>query len=184
MKEYKGLCVPSARRPDALKALWELVKENREALCYGSFDCSATGCNKCIFSKQNYELRYEYLKSIFEKEEGEKKMFDYKLWPGAVVEIASGEFYMYVTDDKLYHLITVKSDIILNSPCCRLTTLADEITNVYNPDYIPDIYRVINDIEDARNQFNVWTKEACLELTMEELEQRLGIKVKIVKEHR
>ena len=69
---------------------------------------------------------------------------------------------MYVTDDKIYHLITVKSDIVLTSPCCRLTELADEITNVYNPDYIPDIYRVIHDIEDARNQFNVWTKEAAL----------------------
>lgn len=183
MKEYKGLNVPTARRPDTPKALWEIVKDNRDALCYGSFDCSALGCKSCIFSKQNYELRYEYLKSIFE-EEGEKKMFDYNLWPGAIVETVFGEFYMYVTDDKIYHLITVKSDIVLNSPCCRLTELADEITNVYNPNYIPDIYQVIHDIEDARNQFNVWTKEACIELTMEELEQRLGIKVKIVKEHK
>lgn len=183
MKEYKGLSVPSGRRPETLKTLWGLVKEDREALCYGSYDCGGLYCGECIFSKQNHELRYEYLKSIFE-EEGEKKMFDYKLWPGAIVETESGEFYMYVTDDKIYHLTTVKSDIVLNSPCCRLTELADEITNIYNPNYIPDIYQVIHDIEDARNQFNVWTREACLELTMEELEQRLGIKVKIVKEHK
>ena len=183
MKNYKGLSVPTAKRPHTLKTLWGLIKEDRDALCYGSFDCGGTSCEDCIFSKQNHELRYEYLKSIFEKE-GEKKMFDYKLWAGDIVETVSGEFYMYVTDVKIYHLITEKSDIVLAPPCCRITELADEITNVYNPAYIPDIYRVIHDIEDARNQFNVWTKEACLELTMEELEQRLGIKVKIVKEHK
>ena len=182
MENYKGLSVPSGRRPETLKTLWGLVKDDREALCYGSYDCQGLSCEDCIFSQQNHKHRYEYLKSIFE--EGEKKVFAYKLCPGDIVETASGEFYMYVTDDKIYHLITVKSDIVLNSPCCRITELADEITNVYNPNYIPDIYQVIHDIEDARNQFNVWTKEACLELTMEELEQRLGIKVKIVKEHK
>ena len=110
-------------------------------------------------------------------------MPDYKLSAGAVVETKNEDFYMYINDDKVYQIYTRVGDIILSFPC-KLEDIADDITQVYNPDHIADIHCVINDREDARNKFNVWSKEACLELTMEELEQRLGIKVKIVKEHK
>lgn len=109
-------------------------------------------------------------------------MFDYKLWPGAIVETRGGYFYLYINDDKVYQIYTRSADLILNFPL-KIETLAEDIVKVYNPDHTVDIYRVINNLEDARNQFNVWSKESCLELTMEELEQRLGIKVKVVKEH-
>ena len=183
MKKYKGLCVPNERRSGALEELWGTVKDNSEKACNGDYDCGGLNCGDCIFSWENHEFRYEYLKAIFVKEEGEKKMFDYKLWSGAIVETKNEDFYMYINDDKVYQIYTRVGDIILSFHC-KLEDIAEDITQVYNPDHIADIHCVLEDREDARNKFNVWTKEACLELTMEELEQRLGIKVKIVKEHK
>lgn len=198
MDEYKGLKVPKMSELQ-LAELWYEVKDNRYCACRkDSSFCGKLNCIKCLWSHTNAAERYNYLKSIFEKEGDTENMKENKtieefLKPGVLFKTEGGYWYINIRGNFAYNITSAVGGYIKIGSATSIkpediveaydTDVTIDGTDEKQPLFVSNIEAIING-RSFPWHIKTWERpEPVKEMTMEDLEKTLGYKVKIVKEH-
>lgn len=198
MDEYKGLKAPKMGTEE-LEKLWREVKNNRGYVCpKGCEFCGNLDCNECVWSCQNSAERYDYLKSIFEKEDGDKETMDENktieefLRPGVLFKTENGHWYINIRGNYAYNVMTQDfGDYIKICSCSRVNPNAiieaydidETISREVQPLFLSNIEAIIKG-RPFTFDVKIWKRpEPVKEMTMSDLEKHFGCKVKIVKDN-
>lgn len=195
--EYKGLKVPKLSEFQ-LAELWYEVKDNRYCACRkDSSFCGNLNCIKCLWAHTNAAERYNYLKSIFEKEEGDKetmeenKTIEEFLRPGVLFKTESGKWFINIRGNFAYNVMTPvdagyiklwSASTVDPKAIVEAYDIDETIAGVAQPLFISTIEAIIKGLY-LPSCSKTWKRsDPVKEMTMADLEKHFGCKVKIVKE--
>lgn len=189
MKQFMGKTIPVIT-DESVGKITRRIMEHPTAGCSAVVQgdlpyCSKVRCVDCILSHTNSYERWKYFVGFRDSvpAEIEQQLNDFELKSGQVYTIDHKNYYLYVNDNLALFLESSNGELevkyLLSAP-----HESTEIVEVYNtPTTTGELRMLVSGDENVGAVRSVWKrKEPIMEMSVAEIEQALGHKVKIVGE--